>query len=147
MFEDPREWTAYRLANEADCASPDSSESAGVEMLESVRDAVVDAFEYNDKSVNDDTAQEIISEAANQGPDIYTYTMWQEFVDLAAYNEDPTDLGCDGSDMDQAARTCLYIIAERCATAVMTALRALDENEDEDEDEDEDEEIARSARE
>jgi hypothetical protein len=134
MFEDPREWTAYRLANEADCAGPDSPESAGAKMLESVRDAVVDAFDYNDKQVSEDAAQDIVSEAADQGPDIYTNTMWNEFVDLCAYREDPTELGFDGSDMDQAARICLYMISERCASAVMTALRELtDEDEETDE--------------
>ena len=109
-FADPREWTANRLASEACCASPVGPESAGAKMLESVRDAVVEAFEYNDSDVTDNMAQEIISEAADGGPDVYTYAMWAEFVDLAAYNEDPSDLGCDGSDMDQCARTCLYII-------------------------------------
>jgi hypothetical protein len=133
MFEDPREWTAYRLANEAECAGPDSSESAGAKMLQSVRDAVVDAWEYNDKDVSEDAAVDIISEAADNGPDIYTHTLWQEFADLCAYREDPTDLGFDGSDMQQGARICLYLIAERCANAVMSALREIDDEDDNDE--------------
>ena len=127
MTDSPREWTAYRLANESDCHGPDSNESPGAKFLESVRDAVVEAFDYNNKDVNDDTAQDIVSEAADNGPDIYTHAMWSEFLDLCAYNEDPTELGFDGSDMDQGARICLYVIAERCAGAVMTALRETSE--------------------
>lgn len=128
MESDPREWTAYRLANEAECTGPDSATSAGAKMLESVRDSVVDGWEYtyasNEKeSVDDDQASEIVTEAADGGPDVYTHQMWSEFVDLCAYKEDPTELGFDGSDMDQGARYCLYIIAERCARAVMDALR------------------------
>ena len=136
MFEDPREWTAYRLANEAECAGPDSSESVGAKFLESVRDQVVEAFEYNDKQVSDDSASDIVSEAAARAPDIYTQTMWNEFTDLCAYREDPTELGLEGSDMEQGARFCLYMIAERCANAVMTALRELDDEDDSDDETD-----------
>jgi hypothetical protein len=96
-------------------------------MLESVRDAVVDAWEYNDKQVGEDEALGLVLEAADGGPDIYTHQMWSEFVDLCAYNEDPTELGADASDMDHCARVCLYMIAERCARAVMDGLLALED--------------------
>ena len=130
-LDDPRNWTSFRIANEIDCACPDSPESAGAKMLDSVRDAVVQAYFYNDQDVSEDAFSDIVSECADGGPDIYTYTMWQEFVDLAAYNEDPTELGADGSDMDQCARICLYLISERCARAVADALTELDEDESE----------------
>ena len=116
------EWTAYRLANEADCQSPDSQESAGARFLTSIRDQIVDGWEYNDGQLDADGCDSLITETADNAPDVYTYTMWQEFVDLCAYQEDPTELGFDGSDMDQGARICLYMIAERCARAVMDAL-------------------------
>jgi hypothetical protein len=122
-FTNPREWTAYRLANEADCPGPDSPESAGAKMLTSIRDAVVEAWEYQDEAPSEDCIEEIITEAADNGPDIYTHQMWSEFVDLAAYNEDPTELGADASDMDKCARVCLYLIAERCARSVISALK------------------------
>jgi hypothetical protein len=50
--------------------------------------------------------------------------LWSEFTDLAAYQEDPTEYGVDGSDMEQSARVCLYIIAERLATALFDEVRA-----------------------
>lgn len=128
MFEDPREWTAYRLANEADTQSPDSNESAGARFLTAVRDSIVEAWEYNDSDMDEDAISDAISAAADEAPDIYTHVMWSEFVDLSAYQEDPTELGFDGSDMEQGARICLYMIAERCARAVASALVELKED-------------------
>lgn len=107
------ELTAWQLAGYADCAQPDRLDSKGAAFLLSVRDAVVEAIEEGACD------QDRVSEIADQAPDVYTYTLWQEFVDLAAYQEDPTELGCDGSDMEQSARVCLYMIAERLAGALL----------------------------
>lgn len=107
------EHTANMLARLADCASPDGPESAGAQFLISVQDSVNEVFEYE---VTEDT----VSEIADGAPDVYTHTMWAEFVDLAAYNEDPTELGADGSDMEKCARICLYMIAERLAQALIS---------------------------
>jgi hypothetical protein len=116
------ELTGYRLANEAGCASPDSVVSAGAKFLNSVRDAVVECVETIEEGEIEEWDDQI-NEIADNAPDVYTSTMWAEFVDLGAYQEDPTDLGVDGSDMDQSARICLYIIAERLARALFAMVQ------------------------
>lgn len=109
------EYTVYELARLAECASPDSEESAGARFLSSVQDAMNEQRAYSaDGVVDDDT----VTEVADGAPDVYTHRMWAEFVDLCAYQEDPTELGVDESDMEQAARVCLYMIATRLAVAL-----------------------------
>ena len=103
----------YVLASMADCASPDSEDSPGARFLGLVADNVVEAVE------NDDNRDDIPFQAADECVPIYTYDVWRTFVDLAAWQEDPTELGRDGSDMEQAAKVCLYIIGERLAAAVL----------------------------
>jgi hypothetical protein len=121
-------YTANRLAGDADCFSPDSSTSAGAHFLTSVRDNVVgrvEGFDADDLDAlrsDDATVNDVVSEIADAAPDVYTSTLWAEFVDLGAYVEDPTEMGADGSNMDQSARVCLYIIAERLAQALFTEI-------------------------
>lgn len=125
-IEDLKGLSMYALAVAADCSMPDSSESAGAAFLRNVRDDVLEQFEY------DPDNEDVLHEIADGAPSVYTSTRWQEFVDLQAYHEDPTELGCDGSDMLQAAAVCLYIIAERLAGAIWTELQeARDEDGDE----------------
>ncbi len=104
------DYNAYELARMAGCASPDSPESAGAVFLLDVQFAV---NEYSE--IDEDTAAQVADEA----PDVYTHQMWAEFVDLAAYNEDPTELAGELADMGQSARICLYMIAERLAAALI----------------------------
>ena len=101
---------AYQLANLAECASPDSGSSPGAMFLISVQDGVNDATSYDPTQ----TAAEI----ADNAPAWLTHTLWLEFIDLCAYREDPSDLGVDAHDMEQAARVCLYLIAERLANVL-----------------------------
>lgn len=100
----------YELAGMADCASPDSSESPGAVWLETVW-SVADGYD-------EPRDWDVVGELADSCVPVYTHNRWQVFVDLAAYNEDPTDLGADGSDMNQAAGVCLYLIAERLIAAI-----------------------------
>ena len=104
---------AYVLARMADCASPDREDSPGAHYLEMVAYSVVEAVE------NDDNRDDIPFQAADECVPIYTYDVWRTFVDLAAWQENPTDYGADGSDMEQAAKVCLYIIGERLAAAML----------------------------
>jgi hypothetical protein len=131
-IDNPRTWTAFRLANESDVQCPDSPESAGARFLDSIRDNVVEAWDYNDQDMSEDAVSDMVAEVADNAPDIYTHQMWSEFVDLCAYSEDPSELGFDGSDMDQGARICLYMIAERCARIVADALVAMKDEDSED---------------
>jgi hypothetical protein len=103
--------------------------------LISVQDGVNDATSYDPTQTEwADQAAEI----ANNAPDVYTHTLWLEFIDLCAYREDPSDLGVDASDMEKAARVCLYLIAERLANVLFDEYNE-DGPDDDDEDEDTDE--------
>ena len=138
VLEAVNDLNPYHLAAEAECSTPDSLTSAGARMLTSVQDAFAEALE---SALDDDPDLDVIDwandeahEIADNAPDVYTATRWAEFVDLGAYNEDPTDLGFDGSDMEAGAGICLYIIAERLvhrlAETAAEALASLDEDDD-----------------
>lgn len=103
---------AYQLARLAECPGPDSLTSHGARFLERVQDDYREAVE--DERYDDDTAHEI----ADGAVPIYTHEMWLTFVDLCAYQEDPSELGYDGSDMDKDGSACLYIIAQRLVYAL-----------------------------
>lgn len=123
-------YNGNQLSSMAGCASPDSFTSAGAKFLENIADSVIEAIDAGE--MNDDRAAEI----ADNAPDIYTHTMWSEFVDLCAYQEDPTELGADASDMDKCARICLYMIAERLVSAIREDYTPDDDENDDDDGED-----------
>jgi hypothetical protein len=124
-----RELTTWHLATMADCGAPDRSDgigceppmvspdpSAGAIFLRSVADRWQEYRDYGDGLPDSDACAEI----ADGAPDICTATRWREFVDLAAWDEDPTELGFEGSDMLQGAAICLYMVAERLCSALNT---------------------------
>jgi hypothetical protein len=98
--------TAFALSNMAGCGCPDAIDSPGAQFLLGVQEMV------NDRDERDEDA---IHEIADSAPDVYTYTRWQEFVDVAAWNEDLDDLGGSTGDMTQDAGVALYLIASRLA--------------------------------
>ena len=110
----------YVLAGMADCASPDREDSPGARFLGLVADSVVEAVE------NDDDRDDIPWSAADQCVPIYTRDVWRTFTDLGAWQEDPTEYGADGSDMEQAAKVCLLMIGERLAAAMLDDMESDD---------------------
>lgn len=106
----------FELARLADCVSPDSATSPGASFLDGVRRAVLDAVAYGQD--RDDSIPEI----ADGAPSVYTHGRWQEFLDLAAYQEDPRELADGFKDMTDSAHACLYLIAERLASALWDEL-------------------------
>jgi hypothetical protein len=108
--------TAWQLARLAECSDPDSDTSPGAQFLNRVESDVLERIEDNDGEWDDDYAHEI----ADNAVPVYTYTMWQTFVDLGAWEEDPSDLGYDEGDMAKGAAVCLYMIANRLAYALAT---------------------------
>lgn len=116
-------WDLYRHAN---CGRPDSSSSPGAEFLHYVRDEVVRVWQRLDDPVELDESDE--------APVI----KWQEFVDLAAYNESPEMSEHWPSDLDEAATLALYQIADRLACYLFQELKEWHEEQGDDEDDDED---------
>jgi hypothetical protein len=134
------DWTDYTLANAADVALPDKPDSPGAKFLIHVRDAVLEAVEWEiDQGRELAEAVEAvrdggIHEIADGAPDVYTYQRWQEFVDLAAWQEDISEYGDMGDDLTGAAGVALYMIAERVTVAILDDLEP-DEDDEDDEDE------------
>jgi hypothetical protein len=136
MTETIEQRTTWQLAGLAECATPDAHDgrgfsadqdqtpcdgSAGARFLRHVEDAVREAVEEygvgdTDECTEDGTPwADIVAELADGSPDVYTFTRWQEFVDLAAWQEDASEYGADVTDMTEQAGVCLYIIAQRLA--------------------------------
>ncbi len=118
-----KELSAYELATLADCSYPDGRTSEGALFLNGVRDAVIGSF------VAGELTEDEIHEIADSAPSIYTYTLWQQFADLAAYNE---VLDVMPDSLSDAANVALYQIADRLATELA---RMLNDNYDDDDEE------------
>ncbi|MDQ3222056.1 MAG: hypothetical protein M3Q75_01040 [Gemmatimonadota bacterium] len=117
-----KDMTAYSLANLADCTlgGPDGH---GAPFLIGVRDHVVEMHEWavaNDVERPD--LYERSDEVADSAVPVYTYDLWQTFVDVSAFSEDISDYGVDVSDLDRVARTAVYMVAERLASALFEQL-------------------------
>lgn len=125
--------TTWHLANLADCGSPDKPDrygfdpspnglsflpSPGAQFLRLVADSTAEAIDYAGEDFDPDSYDPC--EDADGSVPVYAHELWSTFVDLAAYNEDPSELGYDSeSDMETLARVCLYMIAERLAVALV----------------------------
>lgn len=127
LAEKVRAIGAYQLAGLADTFQPDSNESAGADLLHRVAENLAEAIVWETDEENrtiaealDYIADERLHEIADGAVPIYTHEMWSAFTDLGAWQEDPTELGADASDMDAAARACLYMIADRLVSALLT---------------------------
>lgn len=136
-----KQHTTFQLARLAGCTDPDEHDgigfdqapeeprdgSPGAQFLRSIEYAVDDYLDrrYADQ---DDAAYEI----ADSCVPVYTHTLWMTFVDLAAYQEDPTELGADAEDMTKAAGACLYMIGQRLASELIEAASPDEEDDDED---------------
>lgn len=104
----------YQLAHLAGVSSPDSIESPGARWLERIYTDYLDMLEdYDGADIDDDD----IYERADSIVPIYTYEVWQVFVDLAAYQEDEVELSLF-EDMEKAAMAALYYIAVRLYVAL-----------------------------
>ena len=111
--------TVWHLANDADCAGPDSPDSPGAQFLEQVQDAVVELTEHKPDTEPDDMDYDgAVHELADSAVPVYTHEFWQTFVDLAAYAEDTSDYG-PLEDVEQTCKVGVYMIAERLAHALL----------------------------
>lgn len=109
------------------CGSPDSDTSAGAVFLDAVRSNVIERWEshapecpylVDDAACECSTIDDAVSEIADGAPDVYTATRWAEFVDLAAYSEEPEITDTWPESLTDAAGQALYQIAERLARAL-----------------------------
>ena len=121
----PERLTTYGLADLAGCAIPDRGDdigrdyattdggdpSPGALFLRRVEDDYREAVEAAGDVADVDPDR--FGEIAYSAVPTYTHERWQVFADLAAYEEDASELGADASDLTEAAGVALYMIAER----------------------------------
>lgn len=120
------------LAALADCVCPDRDEKAGRSFLSGVAEAVADLLGDELRGLDDDAAaDEILAtvtawregdapfEIADGAPSVYTFTMWKQFVELAAWQEDVSEFGDPGDDLSRAASLALYVIARNLVDALV----------------------------
>lgn len=105
----------YILASVAEVSPPDNATSPGAEFLISVARAVEDA---RAEGLTSDELEDRVHEIANDAPSIYTYPMFQQFTDLAAWQEDLSGWG-ELTGMEEGARLCLFQIAHRLGSALL----------------------------
>lgn len=108
-------FSAYRLANMADVASPDALDSPGAKFLSHVRDALVEWVEYNrDEAIEalSEKAQDDALEQVDACVPVYTHQLWQTFTDLSAYDDESAG-EFDGSTMTEQVSYVLARIGER----------------------------------
>ncbi len=108
-----RNYSARDLSNSdlADCGRPDAPDSAGALLLAETRKSFLTFIDDSSQAMPDDI-RENAGEIVDGDVSIYTHQKWMEFVDLAAYAEEPED-GEWPSDLDERADAALYQILER----------------------------------
>jgi len=106
----------FEIARVAECGSPDSHDSAGAELLDTIRICLIDHLRYDPKVAVP------VSEIANSSVTVYTHPIWLQFVDLCGYNEDLSDYMALGSTMTEQASYVLAHIAERAIVSLCEML-------------------------
>lgn len=110
-----REMTAYQLARLAECGDPDTLDSVGAEFLKSVRDSVIEAFEYDSwGTYPEDTA----SQLADDCVPIWNYAIAQTWTDLTGWIIDIDDLAEGTTDTVKLMSLALYVAGDRLARAL-----------------------------
>jgi hypothetical protein len=99
--------SVFELSKIGDCASPDSLTSPGAELLDNVRINLIDLLQHDAEAVVP------VAEIADSSLSVYTHTIWLQFADLRAYDEDISDYMALGSTMTQQAQFALAYLAER----------------------------------
>jgi hypothetical protein len=77
-----------------------------------------------------------IAEIADNAPSVYTWTVWQEFIGLSAWQFDPADEYGDDIEpatatMEDRARVRLFMIARAVAASIATDIAATISDDDE----------------
>lgn len=117
-LEDMRELTAYGLAGLADCSAPDTLTAPGAGFLTLIRDALVESVEYAVEHGDGTVSSDDLAEMADGAVPTYTHPRWLTFTDLAAWQEDLSDIAGNEQEMTDMAGYALYMIAERLLNAL-----------------------------
>jgi hypothetical protein len=123
-----RDYSAFALADSdlADCGSPDDRASSGAVLLTRTRNAFLEFIDANPEATADDIRDDVSTIVADM-VSIYTHERWQQFVDLAAYSEEPEG-GEWPTNLNEAATAALYQILERMVYAFAQMIEDAEED-------------------
>ena len=109
--------SVYELARLAECGDPDNAESAGAEFLKSVRDDVIESFEYDSWGTY---PEDTISQISDSCVPVWNYTIAQTWTDLTGWIIDIDELvdGSDQRDTISLMSLALYVAGDRLARAL-----------------------------
>jgi hypothetical protein len=125
-----RDYSPHALSGRdlADCGSPDTHESAGALLLTQTRDAFLRFIDSNPEATGEDIRDDV-SAITGDMVSVYTHERWQEFVDLAAYQEE-CEFGEWPADLSDAAGLALYQILDRMVSALARMIDDAEEDGD-----------------
>ncbi|MET8111209.1 hypothetical protein [Streptomyces prasinus] len=126
MLDGIKKYSPYHLATVAEVPAPDA-ESAGSKLLIKVRDEVVEHIEGLLKDSGDSLAEivrwerEVIQDAvADSAASQDTPERWRQFVDLAAYREDRSNIGTPtDTSLEGWAEVAIFQIAFRLVSNLL----------------------------
>ncbi|MFE9925179.1 hypothetical protein ACFYQA_27475 [Streptomyces sp. NPDC005774] len=128
IIEGIKKYSTYHLATVAEVPATDDAESAGSKLLVRVRDETIEHIEKLLKESDDSLAEivhwnrEVIQDAVADGAaSLDTPERWRQFVDLAAYREDRTEIGTPtDTSLEGWAETALFQIAFRLVSNLLS---------------------------
>lgn len=129
--------SVYALADRADCAPPDTHESVGAVFLARVRDDVLERVEDIAPEDFERETEDIGHEIADSAIPVMTYTKWQTFTDLGAWQTDVSDWLGGEEDLDTLGSYALYEIARTLTDAILTEIAEAIREDDVDDTDDE----------
>lgn len=133
-LDDIKNRSAFTLGIDLNTDNPDSNNSEGANLLKAARDAVVFEVEAIDEDYKSNPSDlhwalerisENVGELMDSVPSVMTRTIWETYVELAAYQVSLYDdyYGADGADdMTRVASITLCLIAEEVGRSLLDEL-------------------------
>jgi len=118
----------YKTASRAGISNVETDDAT--KFLESLRESVLALTDEIDAEDWDREYPDRIAETADNAPSVYTWTVWQEFIGLSAWEFEPEWDESETETMEDRARVRLYVIAEMIASSIARDISAsvIDDN-------------------
>ena len=112
----------YKTASRAGISNVETDEAS--EFLARVANSVIALTTEIDPEYWEREYPDRIAEIADNAPSVYTWTVWQEFIGLSAWQFDPEWDEPEGATMEDRARVRLFVIAEIVAGSIAEDIAA-----------------------
>lgn len=118
----------YKTASRAGISNVETDEAS--EFLARVANSVIElTTEIDPEDWERETVEDYVHEICDNASSVYTWTLWQEFVGLSAWQFDPADEYGDDTEpatatLEDRARLRLYMIAQAVASSIARDIAA-----------------------